>query len=458
MKKHLISAPLGASLGLGMLLGTTQGQVAPYVPEAIENVAQPGGKLPKPVAISMVKVVGDLVDPVNVVSPKDGSGRLFVVERDGYVRIVDKEGKIQSRKRAFLNISDTTVSSFLEQGLYDLEFHPDFKTNGKFYIHYSDMWFNGDSFICEYTVDKENPDKADKESVRVIMQIEQPYANHNGGELAFGPDGYLYIGSGDGGWEGDVLNAGQDLTTLLSKILRIDVNTSTPDRAYGIPADNPLITPKTLMVLFGVSEEAFAKIHPTARPEIWAYGIRNPWKMQFDSKTGDLYIADVGQNHWEEINFQPASSKGGENYGWKFMCGTNPFPISAKNAPKVGVLPIAEYSHAKDGICVTGLGVYRGTKYASLDGTYFVADWGSGKIWGAQPAEGKWIMEELLNTTVMPTGAGEGEDGTIYVTTATCNYGGPVKPSDNEPGALWMIVEADKVPEGAETIPLDPAE
>jgi glucose/arabinose dehydrogenase len=456
MKTNTILASLSASLGLGLSLSVAQ-DASSLVPETIDKVAQPGGKLPKPVAIKIVKVVGDLVDPINVVSPKDGTNRLFIVERDGYIRIF-QDGKIQSRKKAFLNISDTTVSSFLEQGLYDIEFHPDFKTNGKFYIHYSDMWFNGDSFIVEYTVDKDNPNKADKESVRVIMTIAQPYANHNGGELAFGPDGYLYIGSGDGGWEGDVLDAGQDLNTLLSKILRIDVNTSTPDRAYGIPADNPFVTPKTQMVLFGVSEEAFSKIHPKAQPEIWAYGIRNPWKMSFDSKTGDLYIADVGQNHWEEINFQPASSKGGENYGWKFMCGTHPFPIGRKNAPQVGVLPISEYSHAKEGICVTGLGVYRGTKYASLDGTYFVADWGSGKVWGMQPgSDGKWIMEELANSTLMPTGGGEGEDGTIYMTTAHANYGGPVQPSDNEPGALWMIVEADKVPEGAETIPLDPS-
>ena len=350
------------------------------VPIKKEDVAQPGKtKLPKPIKIAMVKVAGDLIDPINVTSANDGTGRMFICERQGVVRIL-KDGKIL--KRPFLDISDTTVSSFLEQGLYDIEFHPKYKENGKFYVHYSDMWFNGDSFIVEYTASKDNPDKANLKSSRVIMQIEQPYANHNGGELAFGPDGYLYIGSGDGGWEGDVLGAGQDLTTLLAKVLRIDVNTSTPDRAYGIPKDNPLVTPKSQMVLFGVTEEAFAKIHPNARPEIWAYGIRNPWKMHFDKKTGDLYIADVGQNHWEEINFQPASSKGGENYGWKFMCGTHPFPLSRKNAAQVGVLPIGEYTHAGEGICVTGLGVYRGSKYPSLDGTYFVGDWGSGKIWG----------------------------------------------------------------------------
>jgi len=444
-------AVMGAAFSLSSVMAQ---EAASKVPVKKEEVARPGqSKLPKPVKIAMVKVAGDLIDPINVAAANDGSGRLFICERQGVVRIL-KDGKIL--KRPFLDISDTTVSSFLEQGLYDIEFHPKFKENGKFYVHYSDMWFNGDSFIVEYQVNKDNPDKADYKTARVIMQIDQPYANHNGGELVFGPDGYLYIGSGDGGWEGDVLGAGQDLSTLLAKVLRIDVNTSTPDRAYGIPEDNPFVTPKTLMVLFGVSEEAFAKIHPKARPEIWAYGIRNPWKMHFDAKTGDLFIADVGQNHWEEINFQPASSTGGENYGWKFMCGTQPFPASLKNAPQVGVLPIGEYTHAGEGICVTGLGVYRGKTYPALDGTYFVADWGSGKIWGMQHRDGgKWAMEELLNTSLMPTGSGAGEDGTIYMTTAHANYGGPVKPADNERGALWMMVDAEKVPEGAETIPLD---
>ena len=417
------------------------------------KTARPGGKIPRNLEVQLEKVAGGFTDPVNVVSTRDGSGRLFVVERPGIVKIV-KDGEVM--RRPFLDIKETVVSSFLEQGLYDMEFHPNFKNNGLFYVHYSDMWFNGDSFIVEYRASSDNPDRADLDSVRVVMQIEQPYSNHNGGELVFGPDGYLYIGSGDGGWEGDVLGAGQDLSTLLAKVLRIDVNTRTTEKGYGIPQDNPFVTPLQQMVLFGVSEERFAEIHPNAQPEIWAYGVRNPVKMQFDNKTGDLYIADVGQNHWEEINFQAGSSKGGENYGWKFMCGTHPFPISAKNAPQVGEMPIGEYSHVTDGICVIGLGVYRGSKYPSMDGVYFVSDWGSGKIWAMErDKDGQWQMQEMLDTQVRPTGAGEDEDGTIYMTSATSNYGGPVDPYDNEPGALWRLVEKSKVKESAETVPLD---
>jgi len=224
------------------------------------------------------------------------------------------------------------------------------------------------------------------------------------------------------------------------------------------------------MTLFGVSEEAFSKVHPRAKSEIWAYGLRNPWTFSFDSKTGDLYIADIGQNHWEEIDFQPASSKGGENYGWKAMCGSHPFPMILKknpdgtetavdpgtDYPKVGVLPIAEYSHVDQGICVINLGVARGTAYPELDGTYFVGDWGSSKVWGMKQVDGKWQMQELLDLAdgLRITGSGIGPDGTIYVAQGSAGYGGKVDPYQEERGAVWKIVPADKVPAGAVTAPL----
>ncbi len=427
----------------------------PVAAVAEEAPAQPGGKVEGVPAVALVKVADGLVDPVDVAAPNDGSGRLFVCERHGMIRVV-KDGKLLDKPA--LDIRDKTLSSFLEEGLFGVEFHPKFKENGLVYVSYSDLWFNGATMLVEYKVSKKNPDRLDPESARVIMQIDFPYCNHHGGKMKFGPDGYLYIGVGDGGWEGDVINAGQDLHTWLGKMLRIDVNTSSADRAYGIPKDNPFLTPLQQMTLFGVTEKQFSQIHPKAKPEIWAYGIRNPWTFSFDRKTGDMFIADIGQNHWEEINFQPKSSKGGENYGWKFMCGSHTFPIEdEKTNPRVGVLPIAEYSHVDQGNCVIGLGIYRGKDYPSLDGVYFAADWGSGKVWAVKRDKAnKWQMQELLDldTSLRPTSGGEDEQGNIYLTHATANYGGPVDPTTSERGALWKIVPADKVPAGAVTAPL----
>ncbi|HTI71143.1 MAG TPA: PQQ-dependent sugar dehydrogenase [Candidatus Limnocylindria bacterium] len=448
MKKRLLSFS-SIALSLGLLASTTTRADDQPLP------AQPGGKIPGNVAIQLVKVADGLVDPIHVASPNDGSGRLFVCERNGVVRIV-KNGKVLAKP--FLDIKDKTLSSFLEEGLYSIEFHPKFKENGLFYVSYADMWFNGSTMLTEYRVSRDNPDKADAESARVVMQLDFPYCNHHGGKAKFGPDGYLYIGVGDGGWEGDVINAGQDLHTWLGKMLRIDVNSRTSDRAYTIPQDNPFITPLQQMTLFGVSELQFSKIHPRGKPEIWAFGLRNPWTFSFDRQTGDLYIGDVGQNHWEEIDFQPAASKGGENYGWKMMGGSHPFPIELeKGAPRVGVLPIAEYSHVDQGICVVGIGIYRGKEYPSLNGVYFASDWGSGKVWGLKRDDaGKWQMQELLDldTPLRPTGAGEDSEGNLYLTHATANYGGPVDPATSDRGAVWKIVSADKVPTGAEVAPL----
>lgn len=440
-----VSPTTGAMTGTGLV------QTALISPSALfaDAALEPGESEAIPISVTLVKVAEGFADPVNVVSAWDGSGRLFVVERNGLVRIVNQDGQIA--EEPFLDISDIVLDAFLEQGLYDIEFHPDFANNGRFFVHFAEILRNGDSMIVEYRVSADNPDQADPESARVIMQIDQPWANHNGGELAFGPDGYLYIGSGDGGWEGDPLSAGQDLSTLLGKLLRIDVNND-DDRPYAIPSDNPFAASQNpqLVQLFGITEEEFAAIHTEARPEIWAYGLRNPWKFQFDRETGDLYLPDVGQNHWEEINFQPANSPGGENYGWDFLMGTHCFPVEAPACSAVGVLPVAEYSHDL-GCTVIGIGVYRGADFADLNGIYFSGDYCSGKLWALTHDEsGHWRYAEVLDTNVQFTGSGEGEDGNLYLTSCFCNYGGPA-PEENPPGALWRIVPSDQVPEGAET-------
>lgn len=423
-------------------------------PEEIE-VARPGGKLPGDVKVQLVKVAGDFVDPIHVASAKDGTGRLFVCERPGRIKIINKNGKVLDEP--FYDNLANTAFQFLECGLYCVEFHPKFKENGLLYVSYADMWFNGATFIVEYKVAGGDANKVDMSSARPIMRIDFPYANHHGGKIAFGPDGYLYVGVGDGGWEGDVLDVGPDLSTWMGKMLRIDVNVK---KGYAVPDSNPYAgasDPK-LMVLFGVSELDFSKIKQRSKPEIWASGIRNPWTFSFDKKTGDLYFADIGQNHWEEVDFQPASSKGGEDYGWNKMCGVHPFPIelekSGKKWQSVGVLPVAEYSHATDGICVIGCGVYRGSEFPSLDGVYFIGDWGTGRFWGMKRNDaGKWQLQQLLHTKLRFTSGGEDEQGNLYVTEIASGYG-VWNPFEQARGAVWKVVAADKVPAGATTAPL----
>jgi glucose/arabinose dehydrogenase len=416
------------------------------------SVARPGGKADA--AVQLIEVAGGFVDPIHVASPKDGSGRLFVCERPGRIQII-KNGKVLPEP--FYENTANTLFQFLEEGLYCIEFHPDFKRNGLFYVSYADMWFNGSTFIVQYKVSADDPDKADMASAKPIMRIDFPYANHHGGKMAFGPDGYLYVGVGDGGWEGDVLEMGQNLGSWLGKMLRIKVN---ENGGYSVPESNPFVKAADLklMTLFGVPELEFSKVKQHAKKEIWAYGLRNPWTFSFDRKTGDLYIADIGQNMWEEVNFQPAGSKGGENYGWSLTCGVHSFPIE-KDRPISGLditWPVAEFKHGQDGDCVVGIGVYRGNAIPELNGTYLVGDWISGRLWALKRDDSaKWSMRELLNTQLQLTSGGEDEDGNIYVTNATSQYGAYKDPFSNPPGSVWKLVSANKVPAGAKKAPLD---
>jgi len=455
-------------LAAGLLATGSVVSVAQEVPKTADQVARPGGKLPGDPKIALVKVADGFLDPVGVASARDGTGRMFVVERQGTIRIVTKDGKVN--EKPFLDLTKNSPlgsevqTGFVEQGLWAIAFHPKFKENGHFFVSYASLPFNGAHIIARYTVDPASPDVVSVEhankTVKVIMNIPQPYYNHYGGGIQFGPDGNLYIGKGDAGWEGDPLDAGQSKNVLWGKMLRINVDTP-DDVAYTIPKDNPWATAyqDRMMTLFGITEEGFSKIHMGARGEIWSYGLRNPYAFHFNKK-GDLFIAEVGQNHLEEINFQPASSKGGENYGWKHNMGTNCHPMTGPDdkCPIVGVLPAAEYPHQepypgaeklKDGwgCSVMGLGV---ADYAGLNGAYLTGDWCSGRVFATGWDGSKWQLQELAQTALQFTAGNNDEDGSVLAVNCNCFYLDDKGAAANPPGSLWRIVAADKVPEGAE--------
>lgn len=451
-----------------VILGATP--YAQTVPQTPDEVAEPGGRLPGDPKIALMKVAEGFNDPTNVTNAGDGSGRIFVVERVGRVRIVHRDGTIQ--REPFLDLTNINPlgsdvqTGFVEQGLYSIAFHPKFKENGYFYVHYASLPFNGDGVIVRFQVDPESPNvmrpERTNETAKVLMRIEQPYYNHNGGQIDFGPDGYLYIGSGDGGWEGDPYEAGQDLNTWLGKILRIDVDVQDDSLPYQIPLDNPFTraADERLMMLFGISEVDFSKIKTRAKPEIWAYGVRNPYEFSFDLKKGDFFIADVGQNHWEEIIYQPGSSRGGENYGWARMNASKCHPMTGPDdeCSQVGVLPAAEYPHQIPypgaepieegwGCSVQGLGV---ANYGGMEGVYLVGDWCSGRVFGLGWDGGRWQLQELLHTNLQFTAGGYDEDGHVLAVNCECFYTTDRGPLANPPGALWRVVPAHQVPKGAE--------
>lgn len=467
MARTMFVVLLSALMLAGGLFSTTPvlgAQVATPMPELnVTPPAQPGGTLPGNPRIQLVKVAEGLADPVNVAAPDDNSGRIFIVERVGYLRILDKDGTLLPEP--FLDLTELVQNDYLEQGLLGLAFHPDYANNGRFYVHFTDYHTNGDNFVMEFHVSADDPNVADRESGRLLLAVDQPYVNHNGGTIHFGPDGYLYIGIGDGGLGGDPYDTAQDREMLLGKLLRIDVD-PVGGLAYGIPADNPysqarIVQSNSITDVIGETEglslEA-AFYHPAARPEIWAYGLRNPWQFNFDPATGDLYIADVGQVTWEEINFQPAGSPGGQNYGWDIQESAHCYPASFESCPRaqLGTLPVAEYKHGDEGCSITGIGVYRGSEFPSLDGIYFNSDWCSGRFWGLTRGEdGAWIYQQLLDTGLLVTGSGVDQEGNLYATACECVFSRQYDPFENPQGTVWRIVAADQVPEGAEVAPID---
>lgn len=340
-------------------------------------------------SINLAPIASGFLKPVYLTHA--GDERLFVVEQDGTIRIF-QDGKVLPQP--FLNIDPLVGSSASEQGLLSMAFHPDYDENGRFFVYYTDN--NGDTVVARYQVSEDDPNLADPDSALILLNQRQPYRNHNGGQLKFGPDGYLYVGLGDGGSANDPLLAGQDKSTLLGKLLRLDVDFD--ESSYAIPADNPFVDDEN------------------ARNEIWAYGLRNPWRFSFDRLTHDLYIADVGQNIWEEVHFQPADSSGGENYGWNIMEGTHCF--QTEGCDEAGLeIPVVDYQHGDGSCSVTGGYVYRGQQFLSLFGNYFYGDYCSGKVWSLlQQADGSWVNNQVFSgDSLFISSFGEDVNGELYL-------------------------------------------
>jgi glucose/arabinose dehydrogenase len=358
-------------------------------PTAVPAPTASGFPDPAAVEVELVPVVGGLDRPVGLANAGDGRGWLFVVEKVGRIRIVAGGDLIAS---PFLDISDRVGSSQNEQGLLGLAFHPDYANNGFFFVNYTDL--QGDTAVSRFSVSAD-PARADPGSEAVLLRVEQPAGNHNGGHVAFGPDGYLYIGLGDGGGAGDRYGNGQNGQTLLGAMLRLDIDQGTP---YAIPEDNPFVG------------------NEQVRDEIWALGLRNPWRYSFDRLTGDLYIADVGQNTYEEVNLQRAGDTSGQNYGWPIMEGLHCFPADRPCEREGLTLPVWEYDHTQ-GCSVTGGYVYRGEDLSVLRGIYLFGDYCSGTIWGLAPARdgGDWRVARLTQTDLQLSTFGEDETGELYV-------------------------------------------
>lgn len=354
---------------------TAEGSSADEVPSQ-SSETRPGNvsTLPDPAMYQWEKVLSGLHLPVLLTGAGDGSGRLFIVTQPGVIYIA-RAGIILDKP--FLDVSEKVSKPdqsgyYGERGLLGLAFHPRFSQNGYFYVNYTDR--DGNTVIARYTASP-TADQADLQSEVRLLSVEQPYANHNGGMLAFGPEGYLYIGLGDGGSAGDPQGNAQSVQVLLGKLLRVDVDQGDP---YAIPVDNPFAS-------------------TGGKPEIWAYGLRNPWRFSFDSLTGDIYIGDVGQNQWEEVDFVEAGSPGGMNFGWDYREGVHEY----EGRPPEGFSftdPVVEYSHDL-GCSVTGGAVYRGVNLPEWLGVYLYGDYCNGNIWGLLRSPDRTWQNQLLFTT-----------------------------------------------------------
>ncbi|MDX2241921.1 MAG: PQQ-dependent sugar dehydrogenase [Leptolyngbyaceae cyanobacterium bins.302] len=329
--------------------------------------------------------------PVYLTHAGDTSDRLFVVEQPGQIRIVQNGTVLPT---PFLDIRERVLTGG-EQGLLSVAFPAGYADKQHFYVYYTNR--AGNIAIARYSLTSD-PNVADPTSEQIILTIDHPnFTNHNGGQLAFGADGFLYIGTGDGGGGGDPSNNAQNPNSLLGKILRIDVETP-GTTTYTIPTTNPFV--------------AATDPNNVYRDEIWALGLRNPWRLSFDRQTNDLYIADVGQNAVEEVNMQLASSLGGENYGWRFFEGSQPF--NAAGSPPGLTFPVAEYAHSQ-GRSITGGYVYRGLEYSALQGVYLYGDFISGNIWALRRSGTGWENQLLQDTSLSISSFGEDAQGNLYL-------------------------------------------
>ncbi len=388
-------------IGMSVLSGYSQGT---YV-FAGEPVAD------TPLAVSTERAFPNLEfkRPIVVTHASDGSNRVFVAEQEGIIKVFRNDQETEEAT-VFLDIEEHVVyrDDKNEEGLLGFAFHPKFRQNGEFFVYYTSTEADLLSKISRFRVSKDNPNVADPASEEVILRVPQPYWNHNGGTIAFGGDGFLYVALGDGGSGNDPHGNGQNLTTLLGSILRIDIDHKSDDRNYSIPKDNPFVG-KTVPV------GPRGKMVPV-REEIYAYGLRNVWRMAFDRKTGSLWAGDVGQNLWEEINI----IKSGGNYGWNIREAKHWFRPDGNDADRPDLIdPILEYHH-DIGKSITGGSVYRGTRVPELVGKYIYADYVSGLLWALEydEAEGKIVANYSLTGDKLPVMSfGEDEKGDIYFTT-----------------------------------------
>lgn len=329
-----------------------------------------------------------LSNPTTIVSSGSASdNRLFVTDRDGIIRIVEPSGSVNTKP--FLDISSKVMSGG-EMGLLGLAFSPGYAKNGYFFINYINK--DQSTVIARYHVSADG-NIADPSSEQVVLRLKQPYTNHNGGALAFGRDGYLYAALGDGGGAGDPENRAQDPNGLFGKILRLDVH----ELPYKIPPSNP-----------------FAN-QPDKRGEIWDMGLRNPWRFSFDRTTGDLYVADVGQDSFEEIDVESSNSTGGNNYGWRCYEGDHEFNPAACKSKDQYVLPVATYDHSENRCSVTGGYVYRGNRFPGIRGHYFYADYCNGTVYSLMRQNGKWVSTTAANTPYNISAFGEDSLGELYM-------------------------------------------